>query len=270
MRAATHTDVYCTLHIRLDCINCWNHGSTMAQLELVLGKQKVHICVSLQLWFSTLSVMSHNDCNEVYILHTSHLTSQYNTIQFCSIAFESSACLCHGAMVHLSACWCHGASLTHSRNFLLQARQHCTVSFSPSTSWPSSTSPSSSPSSSSTSSSTSSSSSHQITELARNKMLLHYINHHSLQPQPKIHQCFSNSHNSLPLFSPSRPIWMIWCPGSQLLNVPWWVWHHCIASTINASPQSSALPLQLYLILIVYALAILILVLMLMIIHHQH
>ena len=58
---------------------------------------------------------------------------------------------------------------------------------------------SSSSSSSSTSSSTSSSSSHQITELARNKMLLHYINHHSLQPQPKIHQCFSNSHN-FPLF----------------------------------------------------------------------
>ena len=77
----------------------------MAQLELVLGKQKVHICVSLQLWFSTLSVMSHKDCNEVYILHTSHLTSHYNTIQFCSIAFESSACLCHGAMVP----WCHGA-----------------------------------------------------------------------------------------------------------------------------------------------------------------
>ena len=116
------------------------------------------------------------------------------------------------------------------------------------------------------SSSTSSSSSHQITELARNKMLLHYINHHSLQPQPKIHQCFFNSNNPLPLFSPSRPIWMIWCPGSQLLNVPWWVWHHCIASTINASPQSSALPLQLYLILIVYALAILCLCLWLFII----
>ena len=100
---------------------------------------------------------------------------------------------CHGTIVHLSACWCHGASLTHSRNFLLQARQHCTVSFSPSSTSPSSPSPSPS------SSSTSSSSSHQITELARNKMLLHYINHHSLQPQPKIHQCFSNSHN-FPLF----------------------------------------------------------------------